>query len=66
MLAAQYAAQAIFYLSSTSFTLNRVINGRGLGGPVAELDHLTQEELDRMGQGDVFLNNATGDLYAYN
>lgn len=47
MLATTFATQALFYLSSCTFSLTKIINGRGLGGSLEDMKKYTREKLQK-------------------
>ena len=47
------------------FHVNRVINGNGKGGSINDIPKIALSVLSNLRQDDVFLDNATGDIYAF-
>ncbi len=56
----------LVYFCATGFAPIRVINGCGKGGNVAGIDRVLERQAGQLHPGEVFLDNVTGDFYAYN
>jgi len=57
--------QMLVYLCATNFSIVRVINGRGRGGPKSDIYKIPKKLIEKLTSEDVFLDDATGDFYCY-
>lgn len=57
--------QMLVFICAMKFHVNRVINGNGKGSSLDEMAKIPLAVLTNLRQDDVFLDNATGDIYAF-
>jgi hypothetical protein len=55
----------LIYALAVESQISKVINGREHGGHVKELAHYTEEYCETLRPSEVFLDDATGDVYSY-
>ena len=65
LFACTFAMQMMVFLCATNFNIERVINGKGHGGSHKSIQTIERDYLHKLTLGDVFLDNATGDIYCY-
>ena len=65
VFACTFAMQMLVFLCATNFNIERVINGQGHGGSLKSIHSLDHSKLNKLTLGDVFLDNATGDIYCH-
>ncbi|CAG9318747.1 unnamed protein product [Blepharisma stoltei] len=65
LFAAGCGMEILVFLCATKFHINRVINGQGKGSKVEDFQRIDKAVLANLKLGDAFLDNVTGDLYAY-
>lgn len=60
-----FAMQILAFLCATNLFVNRVVNGNGKGSLLKNFTLVPRAVLKQTEHGDLFLDSATGDLYAY-
>ena len=65
VFASTFAMQMLVFLCATNFNIERVINGQGHGGSLKAIHNLNTSSINKLTLGDVFLDNATGDIYCH-
>ena len=65
LFACTSAMQMMVFLCATNFNIERVINGSGHGGSLKAMQHIDKNLMSKLTLGDVFLDNATGDIYCH-
>lgn len=65
VFACTFAMQILVFLCATNFNIECVINGKGHGGSLKSIHNINKPSLSKLTLGDVFLDNATGDIYCY-
>ena len=65
MLASSFAMQMFTFLCATNIFVNRIINGEGKGTLTTAFNSVPKSIRTHLEYGDLFLDNATGDLYGY-
>ena len=65
LFACSFAMQMFVFLCATNIYVNQIVNGAGRGSSVAGLKKIPKSVLARLDYGDLFLDNATGDIYGY-
>lgn len=65
LFACTFAMQMIVFLCATNFNIERVINGKGHGGSLKAMQTMDKNLMSKLTLGDVFLDNATGDIYCH-
>jgi hypothetical protein len=65
LFAASSGLQMFVFLCASRFNIRRVINGKGRGSQLSEMRRLSPAQLEHLSQDEVFFDNATGDIYAY-
>jgi hypothetical protein len=65
LFACSFAMQMFVFLCATNIYINQIVNGAGRGSNVAGFKKIPKSVLARLDYGDLFLDNATGDIYGY-
>lgn len=65
LFACTFAMQVLVYICATNFNIDKVINGKWRGSQLKEIYNIPKETIQKLSMGDVFLDNATGDIYCY-
>jgi hypothetical protein len=65
LFAASSGLHMLVFLCASRFNIRRVINGKGRGSQLSEMRRLLTAQLEHLSQDEVFFDNATGDIYAY-
>ena len=65
IFAAACGLHMLAFLACCAQKVSRVVNGNGKGGRVEDAQKIAKEELKKMTEEDVVLDNATGDIYQY-
>lgn len=65
MFACTFAMQMLVYLCATNYNIEKVINGKGKGTSIKEINKIPKDVLNRLTLGDAFLDSSTGDIYCY-
>lgn len=65
LFAAGFGIQMLTYYCSTYCNELKVFNGNEKGGLLDDLPKITYEELMKLNKDDYFLDQATGDYFAY-
>lgn len=65
MFASSFAMQMFTFLCSTNIFVNRIVNGNGKGSLTSAFTTVPKTARNKLEYGDLFLDNATGDLYGY-
>lgn len=65
MFASSFAMQMFAFLCATNIFVNRVVNGNGKGTLTSGFNSVPKSTRSHLEYGDLFLDNATGDLYGY-
>lgn len=65
MFGSGFATQMLAFLCATNIFVRRIVNGKGRGGPLRDFKRVAKSELAQLEHGDLFLDSATGDMYAY-
>lgn len=60
-----FAMQTLAFLCATNIFVNRIVNGNGKGSLLKNFKSVPKSVLKQTEHGDLFLDSATGDLYAY-
>ena len=65
MFASSFAMQMFAFLCATNIFVNRIVNGQGRGTLTSGFNSVPKSTRCHLEYGDLFLDNATGDLYGY-
>jgi len=65
LFASTFAMQMLIYYCATGFPDITVFNGKGKGGNLREIYNVAPEKVYRLKKNEVFLDNASGDLYKF-
>ena len=65
LFAAGFAFYMLIYYCATNYENFRVINGKGLGGPLETIHAIGKDKLAKLKSKDAFLDFGTGDLYNF-
>lgn len=65
MFACSFAMQMFTFLCATRIFVSKIVNGKGKGSSLDKFQLVSKRELQHLEHGEMFLHNATGDLYAY-
>ncbi|OMJ75186.1 hypothetical protein SteCoe_25736 [Stentor coeruleus] len=65
VFACNFAMQMLVFLCATNFNIERVVNGKGHGSSLKSLHNIDSDIMKRLTLGDVFIDNATGDIYCH-